>query len=297
MLSESRLFFDIGVNPITALIFIITIFIFMSAMLFKKTAYAEYVYAFATIYFIYTISEKGRNDFLRLCFINKMYYQVRLFENIIVALPFLVYLLYEGKFLIVFVLTMVSAILAFIEFDGKFNFVIPTPFFKHPFEFTAGFRKSIFFYLLTIFLTLKGIEVNNPYLGSVSILFVYFACVSYYIEIEDKTHVWIFSARAKDFLLKKVKIALLYSTILSAPILITMLVYFPENSGTLIGFQFLGYGVLSTVVLLKYSAYPEQPGLLHGGILSLIIVYPLTILIAIPLFYRQSIKKLKSILG
>ncbi|RUM92403.1 MAG: hypothetical protein DSZ28_09685 [Thiothrix sp.] len=297
MLSESHILSDIGVNPSIAFIAAIITFAFLSVKLFNETAYAEYIYSFTAAYYIYIINEINRNDFLRQCFSAKVYYKVKVLENIIISLPFLLCLIYERAFSSAFYLIGFSVALSFIKVRDRFFFVIPTPFFRYPFEFTAGFRKSILLYLLTCFIAFKAVEVGNPYLGPISIAFVIVICLSYYLENERELFVWMYAVTTKKFLLNKISIGLFYFTILSAPILIPMLIYFPEKYGSLLGIQVLGYLIISTMVLIKYSAYPEGWGLLHGVVFSLAAVFPMMLLFFVPLFYSQSLRRLKLILN
>ncbi|MEI6411908.1 MAG: ABC transporter permease, partial [Bacteroidota bacterium] len=98
------------------------------------------------------------------------------------------------------------------------------------------------------------------------------------------------------FLRKKIGTALLYSSILSIPLSIVLSVYFPENLNVLIGIQGLGYLFLATTVLAKYSAYPREMSVPQGLIFGLCLWFPPIIIVMIPLYYKQAIKRLNAYL-
>jgi len=61
-------------------------------------------------------------------------------------------------------------------------------------------------------------------------------------------------------------------------------------------FSTIGLHLLITIILAKYSAYPNEMSLPQGILFSLSLMLPPALFITIPLFYYQSIKSLTSIL-
>lgn len=283
---------EFGLRPVLGYMLAAIAFVLVSLFLFYKTAYAQYIYAVLALSFISKLSERNRNYFLKSTFKTDAYLRVRLLENLIVTAPFVVYLLFTGCFIVAGVLFLASMLLSFIRFEDRLNFTIPTPFYRYPFEFTIGFRKSVLLYALACFLAYKAIDVVNFYLGAFSVGLVFLLGVSHYIAPENEYFVWIYAANPKSFLRKKIGTALLYSSLLSIPLSIILGLYFPENLNVLIGIQGLGYLFLATTILAKYSAYPREMSVPQALVFGLCLWFPPMILVMVPLYYQQAIKRL-----
>lgn len=292
----NRHIFDFGIAPIIAYILVFLLFIIISLFLFIKTEFAEYIFAFISISLIAKLSEVNRNEFLKSCFLSVKYLKIRLIENTLIVIPFFLLLWYQNKLLTAFFLLFFSSVLSFITFKNKLNFTIPTPFFKYPFEFITGFRKSFYLFIIAYFLSYKSITVDNFNLGLFSLFLVFFNSLSYYFNLESKFYVWIFSLSPKKFLLRKIKTAILYSTALSLPISIMMSIFFFDKILILLAFQLLAYIYLLTVLLAKYSNYPEKISLFLTFFIVFAFAFPPLILVAIPYFYKKSSKNLTLIL-
>ena len=86
------------------------------------------------------LTQKQRSDFLNIVYGDKTKRLIRIVENLIISTPFVVLLLFENQYIAAMMLPVVSTIMALIDFNSR-NFVMPTPFSKHPYEFAVGFRK------------------------------------------------------------------------------------------------------------------------------------------------------------
>ena len=292
----SRQITEFGINPVLFYSFLPVVFIVFSIYLFNTTKFAEYIYILIAISLTVRLSEKDRNDFLISCFKARFYYVIRIVENLIVLLPFLIFLICKTAFLSASVLLLFSIVFAFVNFRNKFHFTIPTPFYKQPFESIVGFRKIFWGFLVSYLLTFISIAVHNFNLGIFSLLQAFLLCISFYTNTETPFYVWIYSSAPKNFLLKKMKLALLHSTLLITPIIISICFIYPANISTIFAFLVLGYLYLITVVFGKYSAFPEKMNLLQTLLIGLSISFPPSLIILIPYFYLQSIKKLSTIL-
>jgi len=95
-----------GLHPFIAYVLLFAVFVGFSFLLFyPQIIYLPYLYLLVPFYFSFGLAETDRNDFLKICFNNKTYISIRIMENMLVALPFLVFLLYKRCFLIAFLLT------------------------------------------------------------------------------------------------------------------------------------------------------------------------------------------------
>lgn len=273
------------------------VFILMSNSLFQKTEFANYIYGLLALSFISKLSEPKRNDFLKSIFNKGKYTKLRAIENLIYCLPFTLFLIYKNQFTFSIILNLFVIIITLFKFSTNLNTTIPTPFSKNPFEFTIGFRKTFYVFPIAYFLTYISISVGNFNLGVFSMLLIGITCFSYYSKIENEYFVWNYNLSSKEFLLKKTKTCLIYFSLLSLPIIIALAIYFYNEIDILIVFFLLCYAYLITIIFAKYSSFPNEMNISQGILIATSFMFPPILLIFIPLFYSQSIKKLNSILN
>ena len=291
-----RQLFEFGLNPILGFIIILTGFYGFSIYLFIKTEYANYIYILIALSAISQYSEINRNDFLKFIYPKKNYYQIRILENLITVVPFVIFLCYKIEFISALLLIVVSFIFSFLNTNKKITSTIPTPFYRKPFEFIVGFRKSFIGFLFAYFLNAMSLAYQNFNLGIFSLVLIFILCSSFYVEPESEFYVWVHKLKVNGFLFDKIITAITFSTIVSIPITIPLLFFFQTNIKAVFGFHILGYCYLLTVILAKYSSYPKKINLSQGALLALCITMPALLLAVIPFFYIQSKNRLKGIL-
>jgi hypothetical protein len=285
-----------GIEPIIGYIVGFLAFIGISIKLFEKTQFAEYIYIALALSLIIKINEVNRNDFLKLCYFKIEYIKLRIIENLIVSIAFIIFLILQEKYLSSILLLISACLLSLIDLKNKSSFTLPTPFYKYPFEFTVGFRTNYFIYFFAYFLTFMSISVNNFNLGIFSLILTLLSCLNYYTNSEDEFYVWMFSLTPKEFIRYKLKTIIKYSTILCLPIIISLSICFYTKIDLIIGFQCLGYLFIFTTMLAKYSVFPQKLNIRYGIIFALTLWFPPLLLLIIPYLYIQSTKKLKEIL-
>lgn len=292
----NRKFKDAGLEPLLAHLILIVGFIGLSVYLFSKTEFAEYIYLFLALTFIGKLSETRRVEFLKICFGDTQAKKIRATENLICIIPFLTFLIYKQFFISASLLLTLTATLAIINFRTNFNFTIWTPFSKRPFEFTVGFRKTFFFFLVAYALAVIAVFVNNFNVGVFAMLLVFAITISYYTKLEPEYYVWIYNVDAKNFLFSKIKTAILFSALLSLPIAIALAIFFRQNIGILSLFFLGGWMFLIGVIVSKYSAYPDDMNITQGILLALCILFPPILIILIPYLFKKSENSLQSLL-
>ena len=273
------------------------VFVLLSNCLFEKTEFANYIYGLLAVSFVSKLSEPKRNDFLKSIFNKYNYKKLRILENIIYCLPFTLFLIYQKQFLFSVILNLCVTIIMLFNFSTNLNVTIPTPFSKNPFEFTVGFRKTFYVFPIAYFLTYISVTVGNFNLGVFSMLLIGITCFSYYSKTENEYFVWNYNLSSKEFLLEKMKTCLTYFSILSLPIIITLGISFFNQIDILIVFIFLCYAYLTTIIFAKYSSFANEMNMSKVILIGLSFMFPPILLIFIPLFYSQSIKKLNTILN
>ena len=264
-------------------------------LLYSELTYAPYLYALASLFFTLKLSEIRRNDFLKFCFGNKQYRKVRILENLIVALPFVAFLAYKQHFYLTIILVALTILTALLSFKATYNFTIPTPFYKKPFEFTVSFRNSFFMFFIAYGLAIIAVTVDNFNLGIFALAVIFLTILGYYLKPENEYFVWSYSCTPAKFLVAKIKTALWFSFCLCLPVLILLSIFYFEDIGILLVFTLLGFLYLSTLILAKYSAYPEEIGIKQAVVFA-IGLFPPMLLAVIPFFANQSVNKLKAFL-
>ena len=292
----NRKIIEFGLPPSVAYLLATALFVGFSLMLFLKTDFANYIYLAIALSFVTTLSENFRTDFLKSTFSDSEYLRIRFIENAILTIPFTLFLIFKQEWLIAFILPTVAGSLAFFNFKNQLNYTIPTPFRKFPFEFIVGFRNTYYLFFMSYFLTIMAIQVSNFNLGIFAMLLVFAVCLSFYAKPEEEYFLWIFSKTPQSFLFSKIAFALICSTILVAPILVSLLIFFTSSWSTLLIVVSAGYLYLITMVLAKYAAYPREINVPQAVIITLGVWLPPLLLGIIPFFYKKAIKQLAVVL-
>lgn len=285
-----------GLHPIIGGLLLLLVFMGLSVYIFSKTSFAPYAYSLIALYFASKLSEIKRNDFLKMCFGNKRHKTIRVLENLIVVLPFVIYLMYERQFYPVVGLIATVVLLALLNFKTTYTFAIPTPFYKKPFEFTVGFRNTFFLFLMAYGLAIIAIVVDNFNLGIAALMLVFLTVLCYYTKPEQAYFVWSYSLTPAKFLIEKIQTAFVFSFYLCVPILVSLGIFYFENIHIVLIFALLGYVYLVMMILTKYTAYPNEINLVQGILICMTFVFPLLFIAVVPFFANQSVNKLKEFL-
>jgi len=286
---------EAGFNPVLGCILGLIVFVLLSEYIFYKTEFAKYLVILVCFSFQFKLSENRRTDFLLSTFGDKSKNKIRVLENLIVCIPFFSTLIYKNLFLEAVILFICSITIALFSFHTILNFTIPTPFSKNPFEFSTGFRNTFFIFPLAYGLTIIAINVDNFNLGIFSMLLISITTLSYYSKPEEEYYVWVHADTIKSFLKKKIIIATKNYTLLTIPILTVLLIIYPTNFDLILLFLFIGILFLWTILLAKYSTFPDEIHLSIGLIITFTILFPPLVLVVIPYLYTKSINNLKLI--
>lgn len=268
----------------------------VSEYLFIKTEFASYVIVAATFTLLIKASEINRSEFLLLVFGNKKYRLIRMTENILFTLPPTILLICHFAIIQALSILLASLILANLSFKTKFNFSIPTPFYRKPFEFVIGFRNTFFIFPLIYIMTYTAVSVDNLNLGVLSMLGVFLISLSYYSKPENEYFVWSYSLSPSRFLFDKLITATIYSGLLALPILVSLILFYPFDLGFILLFLLIGFSFLWTFILAKYAAYPNEMNITEGILIAISLPFPPLLILLIPYFCGKAIKSLKLIL-
>jgi hypothetical protein len=287
---------DFAGHPVIGWFLSLLAFIGLSEFLFYKTASAPYAYILIVLYVTSRLSEIRRNDFLKICFGNTRYRIIRILENMITISPFVCFLFYKQRFYPIIILTAISVLTASLNFKTTHSITIPTPFYKKPFEFTAGFRNVFYLFFIPYGLAVIASTVDNFSLGIFSLLLIFFIILCFYIEPENEYFVWIYSLTPSKFLMEKIRTAFLFSFYLCLPVLFTLSIFYFENIGIILLFMLLGYLYITMIIMVKYAAWPKEMNIVHKLILLGVFIFPPMLVALIPFFIHQSVNKLREYL-
>ena len=293
---NKRRFKDAGIEPVVGYLLTGILFIGLSFALFMKTEFAQYIYVLSALTLISNLSETNRTEFLSLSFSNALLSKIRIAENIITALPFLVFLLYKQFYFASLILIVLAFALAFTRLRSSLKFTIPTPFSKKPFEFSCGFRNTFQLLVIVYILGVIAISVNNFNLGIFSLLMVFIASLSFYTKPEHEFYVWSYRLKARQFLFEKIKTALFFSAVLASPLVAALLIFYPENFMTVSVLFLTGWIYLISMILAKYASYPKEIDIMQAVILALSVWMPPVLLLAIPYLFKKSENRLNGLL-
>jgi hypothetical protein len=288
---------EAGLPPLLGYLFVLIAFVLLSAYVFQKTDFAKYLVILISLSSVFKLSENTRADFLLSTFGDKIKMQIRILENTILCLPFVLLLLYKSCFLEANMLFLCSLLLSLFTLQSAFHFTIPTPFSKNPFEFSTGFRKSFFLFPIAYALTFMAIKVDNFNLGLFSMLLIFLVAMSYYPTPEKDYFVWVHAGSPKSFLKKKMTVALSYVMLLASPILISLLIFYPMEFEKTLLFLLIGVLLLPTIILAKYTAYPSEINFPEVIKIALCLFFPPLFVVMIPYLYFKAGANLKYILN
>ncbi|WP_375578606.1 hypothetical protein ABWH96_16490 [Marivirga tractuosa] len=287
---------EAGLNIILAWILVSISFGGLSMLFFNKYEYAGYIYFAIPLFLSIRIADFKRNEFLRICYGDQKFHLIRLLENLMISVPFLIVLLISKAFLVSGLLLIFSSLLALLPWDSKFRFILPTPFKKRPFEFIVGFRKTFLVIVLNYAIAIIAVKVDNFNLGLFTLIVSFLISFSYYSFMEDEFYVWTHKDNPNRFLWDKIKVASVFNAILYLPLIILLSLFFPYNIYQILILYGVGVFFMMAVVFIKYSAFPEKVGLKESIVFSVTFYFPPLILITFPYFYFQSIKSLSKVL-
>lgn len=285
-----------GIPPLIGVPLIAILFLGISYCLFTFISFPQYIFLLLTLSQIGVLAAKEKNQFLESIFSKGDYYKIRLSENLMLCLPFFAVLVFYKYFLIAIALLVLAASMAFVKSPKLFQFSMPSPFARYPFEFTRGFRTSIVTILIAYALSIIAAIVGNFFMGAFSLILLILCCINFYIKPEAEYFVWIHSRTAASFLFHKIKIALLYGTLICLPVIIFNGIIFSYNLHILLIIFFIGLALTVLSLLSKYSNYPSDINFPQTMALLISVWFPPLLLAFIPFFYFRSVNRLKEIL-
>ncbi len=284
-------------NSSATLIFSFLAFVFLSIIFLDKVPYGPYLYLFLDIVIIFSLGGKIRNQFLSSIFLRKRYIILRAAENFLAAFPFMTFLLCKKQYWLVVINIALCLLLSFCnKIDLTSNLPVPTPFSRKPYEFTAGFRRTFWLIIIVYCSAVYSIVHHDFILGLGSLLCVFIICMTFYSHLDPIFYVWIHAQPARTFLRRKITTAIFYSLFLSMPIAFLLMIFYPRNIAVILMVLFIGLTYLTLSVLYVYVCFPVKTTRSQNLQYAAGIFIPPLLLLIIPNFYFQAVRRLKDYL-
>ena len=253
----------LGFNLVIAYILTGFVFVGASQLLFEKIKFAEYIYVTLALMACYTLSEPNRNNYLQLLFHKRDYQFIRIIENGLLTFPFFIFLLYQDFYTLAVILLLVAVVLSFFRFTVINRLVLPTPFYKKPFEFIVGFRKNYFLFIAYLALTAIAIYVNNFNLGIFALVLSQLTCLNFYAKPEPLFYVWTHAFKPAKFLNHKIQTAIQQSLIFCLPIGIALSIFYWHYWYIIVLIILLSMLYIILMLVGKYAFYPAEVNLMQ----------------------------------
>jgi hypothetical protein len=273
------------------------LFIGVSLLLLERTDYAAYLIATFNLSTYNWLSSRQRNDFLQLNFGKPAFRKIRLLENGLVTLPFVLLFLFKGFWALALVQLLVGGAMTLRSGEGFNGFTLPTPFSKRPWEFALGFRQFWWLWPIAVFLLVMGIRADNFELSAFAWFVTVFGAMSFYQKPEPGFYVWVHSLTGKQLLNRKLFLGCGHLFLLGLPFVIALLFFFSGQWVLIAGGQLLAFLYLSLIITVKYTAYPDEVDIFKGFVIGAGMVLPPLLLFLIPYYYQQAVRRLGLVLA
>lgn len=278
-----------GLNPAVAIGVGAVLFALISKGIFLKIPLAApWVYPFLAGAAFAMAGNRQRNHTIRKAFPSNTFYQLRWVENLILAAPFVAYTLVEWEPGATLIVIGLATLLSRFSLANPFQFPIPTPFSRWPFEFPIGFRKTLWALPTAIFLMAMAFYADNFNLGIFALALVFLICAGFYQRPEPLTYIWNYNLNPAAFLNAKLKTGLVLSAVVTLPFLVALIVLHPPYWwGILIG-EAIALLLVAVNLLGKYAYYPSEFNILQALIFGASLFFPPVMLVSLPALYQKA---------
>lgn len=255
-----------------------------------------YVVMFIQLSLCLPLSNPERNNFLAGLFKPMAYRQVRILENLSVAVPFVLLCVLQGLYIFALTSLFICLLLATASFRIAVHRTLPAPFKRHPYEGQQFFRRFWWLLALLYLIAFMGVVSSNFNLGIFTIIVILFSYMSTIDHKEPEYYIWVYAKTPRTFIWQKIRRLYAQLTVLSAPIYIGLLVRFAGlfHITLLVWLSSALLLALSTVAV--YSSYPRPISLPMGLLIGFCFIFPPLGLFVFPMLYKQACTNLKNIL-
>ena len=292
----SRYLKDGGINPILGVILLLIVFLGLSTYVFFSLSLAQYIYPGIALSLVSILGEKKRNTFLKTLLPQDQYLKIRVIENLLFVLPFILFCLLIWQLIPAIIILVLAPIFVKLNHNIVLTKAIPTPFGKKPFEYIAGFRQFFPVVIICYLLGIASYFSGNLNLNLFANIILVILPVAFFTKPEHEIFVWNYNNSSSKFLNRKINNILFNQLLLTLPLALFSAIVFSEASWGILIFVVLGLGVSTLSLLGKYAYYPNDFNIIQTLAIGACILFPPLLLVLIPTFYIKAKNKLTPIL-
>ena len=252
----------------------------------QKLSYGAELVSAISFIILFSLHRKKHLDFLSFHFDQKTTIKIKLIESLIITVPFSMLLFIHFEWILALSTILFGILLAIAPRPNIESKPIPTPFNNRPFEYVIGFRRYWPILAALYAFAIIGFSVLNYNLVVVVFLLVTVSQLTYFKDEEPKEWIWIYQQKPSQFLFKKIKVAFLQSTLIGAPIAITLLVMSPHYWIIVCSIMTFGVLTLTLAILIKYAYYPNVNSIVGSIYITISILVPPVLMLSIPYFFK-----------
>jgi hypothetical protein len=119
---------------------------------------------------------------------------------------------------------------------------------------------------------------------------------SFYLQEENAYYVWQYAMTPAQFLFYKTRTAFIYSLLTNSPVMLALCIFSPSNILAVIICFLLGFTYLTLLIMIKYNAFPEKPGVPESIVIAVCLIFPPLLAVMIPYMSNRAAKQLNQIL-
>lgn len=250
-----RFFTFNGLHPLAGIPIAMALFLLVSAGIYYKAPYAEWVYLLVAVLTITESQNAKTNRFLHFEVHPALLFKIKLAENFVVLFPFAAVMIYHGNWLQVIIsLPLVAGYSRFNQKLPRLKLKLPrSPYPKYSYEANFGYRSLFAAYPLCLVLLIAAGFSGNVYILLVPFIILLFCVQAAYGEPESIIYIWQYRMSSALFLRQKAYLAVRNYSITFFPFLITGLACYPQQWQIIISCFIAGVLVITGSMIIKYQ--------------------------------------------
>jgi hypothetical protein len=287
---------SLGLHPAVGLCILILLFGLLSWRLMVAYSWGPYVYLLLMLYLGQMMGRPIRRHAIRQWCGPGCYWRIRLWEQLLLSLPFVLVLLIFKDWWLGLLAVVLSLFSLWAPSFSTGRFSLPLPFGKKPFEYTTGLRKHFWLLLVVLFFVVMGFVVANPGLSVFGFTILMVLPMGWMGQVEPVTYLWQHSQPPSAFLWQKWLTGLEHLCYLGLPLALFLGVVLPGMSLAIAVVFVVGVGAQTAVLLAKYASYPRDIDFVHAILVATGIVFLPVLVVILPFLGRKAIANLKQYL-
>lgn len=254
-----RFFSSNGIHPLIGITILLLLFTIASVAIFQKLPYAVWIYLALALFSLLELQPAKMNVVLRQQVTANTFFRAKLLENILITIPFLVFLCYKLEWgpAALLLLTVVPYSYYSFSLPKPRLRTLASPFPAYAFEYHNMFRIVMPVYAIYLLLLIVGVVSGNFYVMLAPFFLLLFVMQTAYGLPEDVSYIWLYRCSAARFLQKKMLALLIAYACSFLPFLLTGLVFYTSSFGMVVVCFIAGLIAMTGALFIKYQFYPS----------------------------------------